>query len=81
MRPHNAPFRQPVKNEPQNFTETQGLAKGLVAADVVIKEKAFLRYAVGSIKNTSTHRFSYLIVKIDLFEGTRETVGQRAKWH
>jgi hypothetical protein len=57
-----------VENTPQNFTETQGLAKGLVASDVAIKKKAFLRYVVGSIKNTSTHRFSYLIVKIDLFE-------------
>ncbi len=75
MRPHNAPYRQPVKNELQNFTETQGLAKGLVAADVVIKEKAFLRYAFGSIKNTSTHRFSYLIVKIDLFDGTGKLLG------
>ncbi len=64
-----------MKNAPQTFTETQGPAKGLVAAGVAIKEKAFLRYAVGTIKNTSAHRLSYLVVKIDLFDGNGRLVG------
>ena len=65
----------PVEKTPQNFTETQGPAKGLVAFDVAIKEKAFLRYVIGSIKNTSEHRFSYLTVKIDLLDGIGKLVG------
>ena len=50
-------------------------AKGLVAKDVAIKKKAFLRYATGSIENTSVHEFSYLVVKIDLFDANGKLVG------
>ena len=50
-------------------------AKGLVATDVTIKPKAFLRYATGSIKNTGEHEFSYLTLKIDLFDNNGKLVG------
>ena len=50
-------------------------AKGLVAADVTIKPKAFLRYATGSIKNTGGHEFSYLTLKIDLLDKNGKLVG------
>jgi hypothetical protein len=39
-----------VKNEPQNFTEMQGPAKGLVAADVAIKEKGFYDMRLARLK-------------------------------
>jgi hypothetical protein len=70
-----------MKNESQNFTEMKGSAKGLVAADVAMEEKAFLRYAVGSIKNTSAHRFSYLVVKINLFDHSGKLVGNVQDGH
>ena len=53
-------------------------AKGLVAADVTIKPKAFLRYATGSIKNRGEHEFSYLTLKIDLLDKNGKLVGNAA---
>ena len=50
-------------------------AKGLVAADVTIKPKAFLRYVTGAIENTSGHEFSYLTLKIDLFDKNGKLMG------
>ena len=50
-------------------------AKELVATDVTIKPKAFLRYATGSIKNTGGHEFSYLTLKIDFFDKNGTLVG------
>ena len=43
-------------------------ARGLIATDVTIRKKAFLRYATGSIENLSGRPFSYLVVRIDLFD-------------
>lgn len=60
----------------EGHERAQNLAKELLAADVIIKEKAFLRYATGSIKNTSSQMFSYLIVKLDLFDPSGKLVGQ-----
>jgi hypothetical protein len=42
---------------------------------VTIKKKAFLSYAVGSITNTTERRFSYLTVKLNLFDGNGKFVG------
>jgi hypothetical protein len=50
-------------------------AKDLTADNVAIIEKAFLRYVIGSIANRSGNTFSYLAVKIDLFDGTGKLVG------
>jgi hypothetical protein len=43
-------------------------ARGLIATDVTIRKKAFSRYATGLIENTSGQQFSYLVVRIDLFD-------------
>ena len=56
-------------------TRPQDIAKGLAAKGVEIKKKAFLRYAIGSIANTSENRFSYLTVKLSLFDGNGKFVG------
>jgi hypothetical protein len=53
-------------------------AKDLTADNVAIIEKAFLRYVIGSITNRSGNTFSYLAVKIDLFDGTGKLVGGTA---
>jgi hypothetical protein len=53
-------------------------AKGLTADKVAIIEKAFLRYVIGSITNTSRNKFSYLTVTINLFDRNGKLVGSTA---
>ena len=48
---------------------------GLVAKGVAIKRKSFLRYATGSIENSSGKKFSYLAVKLDLFDKNGKVIG------
>jgi hypothetical protein len=60
---------------PQDILRLQDNAKALAAKDVTIKKKAFLSYAVGSITNTTERRFSYLTVKLNLFDGNGKFVG------
>jgi hypothetical protein len=55
--------------------QAQEAAKALVSTDVAITQKPFLRYATGSITNSSERRFSYLVVKIELFDPNGKVVG------
>src|SRR5271169_6892854 len=63
------------ENSLEGYDHAIDRAKGLVATDVTIMKKAFSRYAVGSIENTSGQRFEYLVVKLDLFDGNGKLVG------
>jgi hypothetical protein len=56
----------------------QEAAKALVATDVAITQKPFLRYVTGSIANSSERRFSYLVVVIELLDGNGKIVGDVA---
>jgi len=38
-------------------------------------KRPFLRYVTGSIENTSGHKFSYLVVNIDLFDANGSRLG------
>ena len=49
IRPHRTP------------TGRMKRAKALIATDVAITQKSFLRYVTSSITNSSDHRFSYLL--------------------
>jgi hypothetical protein len=55
--------------------QAQEAAKALVSTDVAITQKPFLRYATGSITNSSERRFSYLVVKIESFDPNGKVVG------
>jgi hypothetical protein len=55
--------------------QAQEAAKALVSTDVAITQKPFLRYATGSITNSSERRFSYRVVKIELFDPNGKVVG------
>jgi hypothetical protein len=57
-----------LNNSHQAHDRALDHAKGLVAKDVTIRKKAFLRYATGLIENASGKQFSYLVVRIDLFD-------------
>jgi hypothetical protein len=63
------------ESKPPNSKHVQEAAKALVATEVTIMQKPFLRYATGSITNSSDHRFSYLVVKLELFDGNGKVVG------
>jgi hypothetical protein len=66
------------EGKPPNFNQAREAAKALVATEVTITQKPFLRYATGSITNLSDQRFSYLVVKIELFDENRKVVGEVA---
>jgi hypothetical protein len=61
--------------KPPKSNQAREAAKRLVATEVTITQKPFLRYATGSITNSSDQRFSYLVVKIELFDGKRDNCG------
>jgi hypothetical protein len=52
--------------------------RALVANDVAIAQKPFLRCVTGSITNSSEYRFSYLVVKIELLDENWNVVGDVA---
>ena len=58
-----------------NSERAQEAVKALIATDVTITQKPFLRYVTGSITNSSDHRFSYLVVVIELLDENRKVVG------
>ena len=60
---------------PPNSEQSREAVKALVATDVTITQKPFLRYVTGSITNSSDYRFSYLVVKIELLDENRKVVG------
>jgi hypothetical protein len=66
------------EGKPPNSNQVREAAKALVATEVTITQKPFLRYATGSITNSSDLRFSYLVVKIELFDENRKVVGEVA---
>jgi hypothetical protein len=66
------------ESKPPTSSQAREAAKGLVATDVAITQKPFLRYVTGSITNSSDHRFSYLVVKIELLDENRKIVGEVA---
>jgi hypothetical protein len=68
-------MKSQVATTPPNVLKLRGNAKALAANGVTIKKKTFLRYAVGSITNTSENRFSYLTVSINLFDGNGKLDG------
>jgi hypothetical protein len=49
------------KNMPPNSNRAHERAKALIATDVAITQKSFLRCVTSSITNSSDHRFSYLL--------------------
>ena len=55
--------------------QAQDAVKALVATNVTITQKPFLRYVTSSITNSSDYRFSYLVVKIELLDQNRKVVG------
>ena len=65
------------EGKPPSSYQVQEATKALVA-DVTITQKPFLRYVTGSITNSSEHRFSYLVVKIELLDENRKVVGDVA---
>jgi hypothetical protein len=64
------------ESKPSNSNQAQEAAKALVATNVAITHKPFLRYITGSITNSSDHRFSYLVIKIELHDNNRKVVGE-----
>jgi hypothetical protein len=66
------------EGKPPNSNQAREAVKALVATEVTITQKPFLRYATGSITNSSDHRFSYLVVKIELLDENRKVVGEVA---
>jgi hypothetical protein len=66
------------ESKPPKSNQAREAIKALAATDVTITQKPFLRYVTGSITNSSEHRFSYLVVKIELFDGNRKVVGNVA---
>jgi hypothetical protein len=67
-----------TESRPPKYNKVQESAKALVAADVAITQKPFLRYVTGSITNSSDHRFSYLVVKLELLDRNGMVVGNVA---
>jgi hypothetical protein len=63
------------ESKPPNSQQAQEAVKALVATDVTITQKPFLRYVTGSITNSSDYRFSYLVIKIELLDQNRKVVG------
>jgi hypothetical protein len=63
-----------TESKPANSNAVRDAAKALVATNVTITQKPFLRYVTGAITNSSDHRFSYLVVKIDVFDGNGKLV-------
>jgi hypothetical protein len=51
------------ESKPPNSQQAQEAVKALVATDVTITQKPFLRCVTGSITNSSDYRFSYLVVR------------------
>jgi hypothetical protein len=72
------PFPNQKESELLNSKQAREAATALVATDVAITKKPFLRYVTGSITNSSDHRFSYLVVKIELLDENRRVVGDVA---
>ena len=66
------------ENKPPNSNQAREAVKALVATNVAITQKPFLRYVTGSITNSSDHRFSYLVVRIELLDENRKVVGDVA---
>ena len=66
------------ERKPPNSNQAREAATALVATDVTITQKPFLRYVTGSITNSRDHRFSYLVVKIELLDENRKVVGDVA---
>lgn len=60
---------------PPNSEQAREAVKALVATNVTITQKPFLRYVTGSITNSSERRFSYLVVVIELLDGNGKAVG------
>ena len=61
-----------------NSDQAREAVKALVATNVAITQKPFLRYVTGSITNSTDHRFSYLAIKIELLDENRKVVGEVA---
>jgi hypothetical protein len=72
------PFPNQKESELLNSKQAREAATALVATDVAITQKPFLRYVTGSITNSSDHRFFYLVVKIELLDENRRVVGDVA---
>ncbi len=66
------------EGKPASSYQAQEAAKALVATDLTITQKPFLRYVTGSMTNSSEYRFSYLVVKIELLDENRKVVGDVA---
>jgi hypothetical protein len=67
-----------TESRPPKYNKVQESAKALVATDVAITQKPSLRYVTGSITNSSDHRFSYLVVKLELLDRNGMVVGNVA---
>ena len=60
---------------PPNSEQAREAVKALVATNVTITQKPFLRYITGSITNSSERRFSYLVIATELLDENRKVVG------
>jgi hypothetical protein len=67
-----------TESKPLKYNKVRESAKALVATDVAITQKPFLSYVTGSITNSSDHRFSYLVVKMELLDKNGMVVGNVA---
>ena len=56
----------PNESKLPSSEQAREAVRALVANDVAIAQKPFLRCVTGSITNSSEYRFSYLVVKIEL---------------
>jgi len=63
------------ESEPPHSNQAREAAKALVATDVAITQKPFLRYVTGTIANSRDDRFSYMVVTIELLDENRKVVG------
>jgi hypothetical protein len=61
-------LEQRISRGLENLSESSSKAGQLQATDVSIRQGQFFRNVVGSITNTSGYKFSYLTVKINLFD-------------
>jgi hypothetical protein len=68
-------MKNQTDRKPPSSYQAQEAAKALVATNVAITQKPFLRYVTGSITNSSDQRFSYLVIKIELLDGNGPVVG------
>jgi hypothetical protein len=71
-------MKNQTERKPPNSNQAQEAAKALVATNVAITQKPFLRYVTWSITNSSDQRFSYLVIKIELLDENRRVVGDIA---